>query len=515
MLKKIYMSLAVSCVLSASLSALTLQDSIVEVLNTNPVVQERLKNFRVTQQDLNVAKAEYYPQIDLSVSGGFTEAGKLKSSGNSDFHHTVSSSSYRTYESSLTLTQNLFNGFGTEHKVDYQKARILAAAYKYLEVADDEAFKMTTAYLDVLRSHELVKTAEENVKITEDIYNKVNDLYEGGLTTKSEVQKIQATLSLANSNLTVFKNNAHDFQVKFRRILGRLPDIDNMQKPKLNVELPESEQRAALYAIRNNPSMIVSRYNVKGAQALWKQRKKNYYPSLDLEVSQRFNDNDEPGNGFDQADDRFRARLVLTYNLFNGGADRAVVQQQVSAINQEIETQRDLKRQTIESLDLSWNAYETLSSQLVDLKAYSQYAEKTLELYKEEYDLGRRSLLDLLSAQNDVISSRSQIIQAEYDLLLAQYRILDAMGLLVVAVNGSAEEYTSKVNIYTDDEAREILDTLPVKLDADNDKVVDDIDLCDNSEKANNIMPYGCKKYNQISNAIQNASDTTKDGSKE
>jgi len=267
--------------------------------------------------------------------------------------------------------------------------------------------------------------------------------------------------------------------------------------------MPESIERAAMYSIEHNPSLLVSRYNIKGAQALYKQRKKDYYPTVDLEVSQFYNDNDDSRdlttrtlnrNGYDSIDDRFRARLVLNYNLFRGGADKANIQKHLSKINQEIEIKRDLKRQVIEGLDLSWNAYKMIGEQLKDLREYSQYSEETLTLYEEEYDLGRRSLLDLLASQNDVINSRSQIISAEYDLLFAKYRILDAMGLLVSAIAGDTKEFTSKVNLYSDDEALEILDTLPVKLDVDNDNIADNLDLCDNSLLENNIMPYGCKK---------------------
>jgi len=135
-----------------------------------------------------------------------------------------------------------------------------------------------------------------------------------------------------------------------------------------------------------------------------------------------------------------------------------------------------------------------IAQQLKDLKDYSRFSEKTLELYNEEYDLGRRSLLDLLSAQNDVINSRSQIIIAEHDYLLAKYRILDAMGLLPMAIVGDTESISSRVNLYTDSEAHEILDTVPVKLDVDEDNIIDNEDLCDNSLLENNIMPYGCRK---------------------
>ncbi len=471
----------------SSLGAITLQENVREVLNTNPVVQERLKNFRATQQDLNIAESEYYPQLDLSASAGYNNAGEL-------YDH-VRDWDYTNYNSSLTLTQNIFDGFGTMHKVDYEEARILSAAYHYIEKANDMAFEMTSAYVSVLRSYELLQTARENVQINETIFFKVKDLFDAGLTTDSEVKKIQSTLSLSRSNLTVQQNNARDTEYTYRRVLGRMPSVTEMKRPDFNLAMPESIERAAMYSIEHNPSLLVSRYNIKGAQALWKQKEKDYYPKFDLEVSQSYNDASQVPNGFDQPDDRFKARVLMTYNLYRGGADKASIQKHISKINQEIEIKRDLKRQVIEGLDLSWNAYEMIGLQLQDLKKYSDYSEKTLDLYKEEYDLGRRSLLDLLSAQTDVINSRSQIIKAEYDRLFAKYRILDAMGLLVPAVAGDENDYAAKVNLYTDENAHEILDTVPVKLDVDNDNITDNLDLCDNSLKENNIMPYGCKEF--------------------
>jgi len=491
--KQSLISIAVIACLSSSLNALTLKESIVEAINTNPIVQERLKNYRATQQDLNIANSEYYPKLDLSASVGRNWGGDLKDSNDGDYRHQVVDQNYGNYETQLKLTQNLFDGFGTTNKVDYQESRILAAAYNYIEKSNDIAFKMTNAYLNVLRSYELLQTARENVQINEDIFNKVKDLYDAGLTTDSEVKKIESALSLARSNLTVQKNNTRDKEFNFRRVLGRMPIVSEMVKPEMNTPMPESLERAAIYSVNHNPSLLVSQYNIKGAQSLWKQHEKEFYPTIDLEVSQTYNDV-ETTNTFDNPDDRFKARLVLNYNLFNGGSDSAEVQKDISKINQEIDIKRDLKRQVIEGLDLSWNAYKMIGLQLVDLREYSKYSEKTLELYKEEYDLGRRSLLDLLSSQNDVINSRSQIITAEYDQLFAKYRILDAMGLLPLSIVGDTKEFTSRVNLYGDSDASEVLDTLPVRLDVDGDQIADNNDLCDNSILDDNIMPYGCKK---------------------
>jgi len=500
MLKKSLLLSSVMLVyLSSPLEALTLKESVFEAMDTNPVIQERLKNYRATQQDLNIAESEYYPKLDLKLIAGYNKQGMFKDAdgAGSDYDHPVLKNGYGSYETSITLTQNLFDGFGTMHKVDYQEARILAAAYNYVEKANDIAFKMTNAYLNVLRAYELVQIARENIAINEEIYSKVKDLYDAGLTTDSEVKKVQSALSLSRSNLTVQLNNAKDTEFNFRRVLGRLPDVKSMVKPTLDIPMPDSPQRAGLYAINHNPSLLVSKYNIKGAQALWKQHKKAFYPTVDLEVSQTYNDfQDRPA--IDQVDDRFKARIIMNYNLFHGGSDKATAQKDISKINQEVAIKRDLQRQVIEGLDLSWSAFTMIGKQLKDLREYKMFSEKTLELYKEEYDLGHRSLLDLLAAQNDVINSRSQIVTAEYEMLFAKYRILDAMGLLPMAVIGDTQEFAKRVNLYTGEDAKEILDSLPIKYDVDNDNVVDNQDLCDNSLPENNIMPYGCKKVDPI-----------------
>lgn len=484
-------SIIAALLLGNSLMALTLNQAVHESLQAHPVIQERLNNFRATQQDLKISEAEYYPTLDARAVAGYNHAGE-------QYSHVVSPDpEYTNYESSLTLTQNLFNGFGTRHKVDYQEARVMAAAYNYIEKTNDIAFRTVGAYLNVLRAKELLETAHENVDINTDLFNKVKTLYDGGLTTKSEMNKINSSLSLAKSNLTVQENNFRDTFATLRRFTGHEVDPSVLTKPDLKAIMPESFERAAMVAIDNNPSILVGRYNTKGAQALMSENKKGYYPKLDLEVSQFFNDAHHDNNGFDQPDDRFRARLVMNYNLYRGGADRATEQKNISKVNQEVQTMLESKREALEGIEFSWNAHEMIAKQLVDLREYQKYAETTLDLYKDEFDMGRRSMLDILAAQNDLIGSRQQIINAQYDELYARYRILDAMGLMVVAVLGNADEYTAKVNI-GNNKATIINDSLPVKLDQDNDTISDNIDLCDNSKAGENIMAYGCTKVDPI-----------------
>jgi len=465
------------------LNAQNLPSTIQEVLSTNPIILEKLKNYNSTKEDITSAKAGYYPKLDLSLGVGYERTDKDNRPAAPD-----ESFDFNVYQNSLTYTQNIFNGFETTYRVEQQKNRTIAASYSYVEKVNDVSFEMVNTYIQVMKNEELLQTAKENIDINEEIFIKVQKLYDSGLTTLSEVNKIESSLSLAKSNYIVQENTLLDVIYNMQRVLGRYLEPAQMSKPIFNTTFPSSLEEATQYAMQNNPSLLISKYNIKLAQATYKEKKSPYYPKFDIEISQSMNKNLSASEG---EEDRFRAMAYLKYNIFNGFSDSAALQKSISTIHQEIQTKNNLRRQVIEGMNLSWVANEKLTAQLKHLKDYKEFALKTLKLYSKEYDLGRRSLLDLLSAQNDFIGSKSQIINTEYSLLFAKYRILDSMGTLVKNIMGETDIIYSNVGL--DNTTPKNNDSLPVQLDSDNDLIVDDKDICSNSLSTDIKGIYGCK----------------------
>ena len=498
--------------LATLLNAQTLQTTVEEVLTTNPVIIERLKNYNATKEDITGAQSGYYPQLNISVGLGYEdlEDTNVKGTPDEDYDSDI-------YESSLRYTQNLFNGFDTVYKVQQQEFRTTSSAYSYIEKVNDTSFQMVNTYIKVMKNKELLHTAKENVDINEKIFIKVQKLYDSGLTTLSEVNKIESSLALARANYVVQENTLLDVSYNMHKVLGRYLDQDKMQRPVFSTELPVNLEEASQFAIKNNPSLLVSDYNLKLSQASYKGAKSSFYPKFDIEVSQAFNKNNIRTDEIKT--DKFRAMATLSYNIFNGFSDSSNLQKTRSKIHQEVETKNELRRQVLEGLNLSWAANEKLTVQLGHLEDYKRYSLKTLTLYAKEYDLGRRSLLDLLSAQNDFIGAKSQIINTEYDMLFAKYRILDAMGTLVLALTSDTETIYSNVGL--NGKTPENQDTLPVRLDLDNDLIVNEKDICSNSLSTQMKGIYGCEslfantqKIERYTNFlfVDNSSDLTSEG---
>ncbi|MDP2078639.1 MAG: TolC family outer membrane protein [Sulfuricurvum sp.] len=416
------------CAISA-LNAFSLQDGTKEVITTHPVVLERLHNYRATLEDLRTTEAQFLPTLDYT---GSLSREKTKAPVTNQVNR-----SFTAYDHSLQLTQNLFNGFGSLYEIDYNKARIVSASYHYVENVNDLAFSFVTAYVNAVKMRDILIIAEANVKYHEDITVKVQKLFDAGLTTRSEFEKADTLLSLAKSNLVVAQNNRDDALFNLERVYGKRVTMEDLQKINFAGELPDSLESMREYARLHNPSILVTHYNIKAASAQKKAAYKGYYPSIDAFARQSWASDT---GGLAGNDDRTKLGLTLSYNLYRGGVDQALIQKSLSKINQESEIQRDTLRKLDEQGSLSWAARKNITNQIEHLKKYEASSKKTIELFQREYDLGRRTLLDLLVAQSDHIAAQTQIVRAENDLLMAHYRIQDAMGNMVSSILGTQKD---------------------------------------------------------------------------
>lgn len=450
----------------------TLNEIVKEIITTDPEIKERIYQYNSIMEDLNISKAGYYPTVDLYGKVG-RKSVKKENTAKDSFDHS---------EVSLKLVQNIFNGFGTQAAVNRDDARAKAAFNKLKEVTQDKIYRAIEAYIKVLRYGQVLEIAKDNVKVHEETLLKIEDRYEKGFSTLSEVERVKGRLSLARSNYISETNNLYDAKFSFHKALGRYVDEKALVKPEFKATLPKTLEHAIDIAIHNNPSILVANEDIKVAKEALKYTKKNDYPTLDIELeATRYNNYNSSAEG--REDDR-SAMLVLNYNLFNGGADSAQKQKYISLLNYEYERKNTLKRDIIESLGLSWSAYKMISKQYKYQVEYRDLTMKTKVAYDEEFQLGRRTLIDLLDVQDEVNHIKINVIHSTYDLLFSKFRVLDGMGDLINYFDEELKEDYKK-------------DIVKIYPDQDNDNIIDCEDQCDNSLTQTTNL-YGCEGINCI-----------------
>lgn len=480
-MKRLQLSL-ISTLLIFSTSAYTIELNQVldEALITNPQVKERLNNYEKTVYDLKIAKSEYQPTLDYVGKFGYEKTLDQVGSGRQDV-------GYHTYRNSLILTQNLFSGLSTKYRVKFEEARVMAAAYNYVEQTNDIAFNIVRHYINVLKFNELFTLEKENVLLTQDILSKTKQLSDAGSGLISDVKKVDSSLQLAEFNLLTQENNLQDAQFNLSKLTGKKLKQEELEYPNFNYPLPKTQEDALNHAIQFNPSILVTNYNIETAKAQLVQNRSKFSPKVDFELAYNFDRN----TGGDVGHERnYSALLVVRHNFYNGQADINSVRKSKMTIKQEYEIQRDIKRQIIENLNLSWSAYSMLERQILFLQSYQEQSKLTLDLYKEEFEAGTRTLIDLLSAQDDYISARNKLITANYDYLFAKFRVLDAMGELINTVfkDQAAKYYEPAIAKHQNTQDYELQD----RSDLDKDSVIDSRDLCDNTTLGLKVDMFGC-----------------------
>ncbi|WP_319380360.1 TolC family outer membrane protein [Thiomicrorhabdus sp.] len=400
--------------------AIELVPTVEDAILHNPEFREQVKAHQGVQADLRGAEGGWLPKVDLGA--GIGQEKITTTSANTDMTRK---------EAAVTVSQNLFEGFATESEITRQQARLDSAGYSAHAKANQIALDMVEAYVNLLKEQELLRLAQQSHDTHQRILDQIMQRNQAGVGNSVEVDQAKARLSLASSNLIAERNNYRDTLARFERVLGRMPDSD-LVKPSLNYSFPAKLEDAVNTALIEHPAMRSANADIATVRYQYDVAESAFYPRVDVDVKQTW---DENINGIDGKSENFQAMLRVSYNLFNGGKDDANLDKVAASVHQAAEVRNNTRRQIIENMHYAWNAEKYIRDQLEFMQKHTDLTLATLEGYRKQFSLGRRSLLDLLNTEDEYISAQRALVTSQHDHLISQYRILNGMGLLLNALN--------------------------------------------------------------------------------
>lgn len=416
-------ALALAMVLAIpATQAAGLRQSIADSIDNNPVVKRALKSYQAVTEEVREAQAGYYPTIDATLGYGYEWT---KTSGSSD-------EELNRREVRLNVNQMIFDGGATGSEVERQEARLRSAMANLRDVSEDYVLEAGRAYLELLRREQLLNSANETLLNHVKIYEQIKRRSESGMGSLSSIQQAEGRLALAEVNALAAENNMRDAKANYERIFGLAPQEQLDAVDAMIASLPATLDAAQAQSATDHPVMSVAQADIEAAVAQREAAESRMYPRLDLEIERRWDDNldGQPGPNED-----LTAMLRLRYNLYNGGEDSARIRRSEHQLGEAQAIQRDAMRQVRQSLELSWNAYEILGRQMEFLRDHLSASQQTRDAYQKQFDIGQRTLLDLLDTENEVFSARNQLVEAQIDHQIAQMRVLNATGGLLSALD--------------------------------------------------------------------------------
>ncbi|MCL2161090.1 MAG: TolC family outer membrane protein, partial [Betaproteobacteria bacterium] len=430
-----------------------------KAVTNNPEVQARWHGYLAATAERDVARGGYLPRIDLNAGIGHRWRKDPKQS----------SDDWNYGGAGLDLRQMIYDGFATSSEVKRMNYTRLMRYYELLDASEETGLEVVRAYADVQRQRELVEHAKANYAAHKQLHDRLNERTGAGISKRVDLDQATGRLALAESNLLTELSNLHDVSARYQRLVGDVPP-DTMPPIAAdfnNVQLPENVVAALNVAYVSNPGFNAAIENVRASLSNRDVARSNYHPKLDLRAStgvdRNINNIDPDTNSAGLKGNRRESsvELQLNFNIFRGGSDAARVRQ----ASQEIEQARDLRekacRDLRQTLSIAYQDTRSLNEQLVYREQHFTMTEKARNAFRDQFNIGQRTLLDLLDTENEYFVSQRAYTSARYDLLVAQARTLAGTGQLLRTLGVVREDLPTPKEIGQDRETVSPADMCP------------------------------------------------------
>ena len=463
-----------------------LVNAVSRAIETNPEVRASWHQFLESGHDTDSAFGGYLPSVDANARYGLEH----RNYGPVD--------EFDGYDGQISVTQMLYDGFQTSSSVERLEEEQLVSYYQLLGAIEETSLEALRAYLDVQRQRELLELAQNNLDAHQEVYDQVSQSAEAGVARAADLEQISGRLSLAESNLVVVASNLHDVKARYLRIIGIAPP-SGMEEVELGSELvPMTVTDALRIAYEGNPEFRAAHRDIEAAEANVEENRSGYHPRLDLVASYGHRSYDTLG--FDNSETDGRVGLELSMNLYRGGSDRAQVRSAFERVN----VAKDLRDKACvdirQELQIAYNNVGNLEGQIPILNNHRLSSARVRTAYKDQFDIGERTLLDVLDAENEYFDASRAYVNAIYDRKLAVARVQAGMGHLVSSLGlvrdglPTLEELGAEPLTITDGvcPAVELNDSMDLLQDVDGDGVRNYRDECSNTPRGVQVNARGC-----------------------
>jgi len=418
----------------------TLKDMVEKTVTSNPEVQSRYHKFLESGIEQKVVRGGFLPKADIVST--YRRQEELIPVNNG--------TAIPRMNNELVLKQMIFDGFAISNEVKRLGHLNRVRYYELQSTMQDTTLEFMRAYIDTLRFREMAQYAKDNYIVHKQLFDRIQERVTAGFSRKVDLEQATGRLALAEANLLTETTNLHDVTSRMQRIYGELPP-ETLEAPtffKSGVEKTSAE--ALKVAYNQNPALLSTIENIQASKDGIKTREANYMPRLDLQARKNLGTS---------SDGRFNAsaadvlELTMNFNLFNGFSDINRVNQSAENLNISQDLRDKACVDTRQIMVIAYNDIERLKEQRIYRALHKNSIETAREAYRKQFDIGQRTLLDLLDTENEYFQTKRALTNVEYDIQTAYARTYAGQGELlnkIGATRGNLPEY--KREQYMNDE---------------------------------------------------------------
>ena len=411
-------------VLTVPAEALDLRDALLYVVETNPEIKAAEANKQASEFELDQGRSLYTPRVNLEARTGYSY-----NDGDTTSDLTAADDPIFGGEGRVVISQMIWDGWETRSEVQRQAYRVDGAALRVLERSEFLALEAAQFYTDVLREREVLGLSRANLQYHEQVLERIRTGFDTGVLGLGDLQQAEERLVLARDIVTQVEFDLASAELAFLEVVG-VPPNGLTSLPRYGGRLPANADSAAARARVNNPTLRFSKADVGAAAAQYRAVSSNRYPDLFAEIEGRLG---EDVDGFEGRRADASAELVLRY-VFQGNQLSADRQEQLRRVSESRAQLLQQARLVEREVRQTWARLGNARTRVGILDRQNALNEELLVTYQQEFEVGTRSLLDLLNTQNALLQNQVSLTAARYAAIFEEYRLLAATGDFLAAV---------------------------------------------------------------------------------
>lgn len=430
MKKRVLKVVLISLFASSYLHAASLKESVERVLSTNPEVIAEKKNQEAFKKYIDEREAKYLPRIDID--------GRLEKS-NSDKKYKDpagipggnGSSQEDGYNLGIALNQMLYDGDLTPSQIREAKHNDLANKYRTENNIQNVVSETINAYTGLVQYNELLKLTSDMINSNESnlVTAKEKESISGEIL---ETYETEGKLNFAKEKYLEEQDLKYSRTMTFKRFVGIDPVGDEC-RPKIDLaKVPNNLQELVENAVLTNYEILEQIARTKAQREKIAQADSKFLPNFSLELK-ALTDNDLALNE-NGRENQVYGRINLAWNLFNGGGDHAVSQQETLFLAEQKQRLDAITNKIVENVKVNYERFKKNQERIEILKKYVVSNENIVDVYKSEFESGTRTFVDILDAETVLYEAKKSLVNREYELYRNFYDLLGTLSILTETV---------------------------------------------------------------------------------
>jgi len=407
--------------------AASLYDALATAYSSNPTLEAARAQLRATDEGVPQILSEWRPSVFGTAQGGHEW----------DDQHKPLALSQETDPRSVgvTITQPIFDGFHTVAGTSQAENLVEAGRAALTDTEQNVLLAAATAYMAVVRDAAVLDLNRSNEKVLQAQLEATQARFEVGELTRTDVAQAESRLQGAIAGRIQAEGQLTTSQAIYRQIIGEDP-VD-VKMPEDTPDLPASREESIALS-QTAPAVRAAQFQERAAKDDIDVQFSDLLPTVSIEGS--YQRQEELGSRDSEADVGSVIGQV-TIPLYQAGApDSRVRQSKQRYMQSKRLTDQTLRAAEREAVN-SWTALQTAIAQTRSFQEQVKATEIALEGVRQEQEVGARTILDVLDAQQEVLNAQVSLVSSQTDHVVAQFRLLAAGGALTAQNLGLNVQY--------------------------------------------------------------------------